>query len=658
MENENISLSIEDFKKGRFFVNWAANKVPLNSETLFNAKPNDPNTWSTFEKAKANVNANKAKGVGFMFAELPEGFANLPKGYVLTGIDIDAHKKDENGEDQRNPYADEILNKFRDTYIEKSPSGTGYHILFLANYDDILSLSSEKFKGKWDTDHYYMKNAQKELECYMAGTTKRYFTFSENAINIEPSGDGIIETPVSKGQTPKPLNDETQVFKEFLKDYMVNPNYEKNKEAREKRETQLRQSQSRQIHCENLSDEQVLDKMFNSKYGDNIKALFNGDTSRYGNDDSSADIALCHQLAFWTGGDFDAIDRIFRMSALMRDKWERNDYRTNTINKAIASQTSFYTGNYYKNQSYTQQKQELPKQEPVQPVRELTEEEKKEIARTERIERASMLLQNYTKFVPYDKKGNDILINSLFNPTLKYFEHIKCASVNDVVQKSLKEDAMRISDNILNNMAEFKIAATETAFKNAEKHAMAYKDLLKTISKEKSCSLQDAEKYVSLPDEIMSQINEYKEVCVYKQFVTALAKFTELEPQENGKDTQHEPFLKALSHLCNEYYAIMYDNRNYSPTYYQAMDIGDNYINENSDFMVLYSWSKPFFDVVSSDRETAALGYALNEMGVIDAPELKGLTTKNFMAEKQEPSTSKEVKKTKSKNQTNSEHCD
>lgn len=48
-------------------------------------------------------------------------------------------------------------------------------------------------------------------------------------------------------------------------------------------------------------------------------------------DHSAADAALCSHLAFWTGKDCERIDRLFRQSALYRDKWERSDYRTNTV---------------------------------------------------------------------------------------------------------------------------------------------------------------------------------------------------------------------------------------------------------------------------------------------------------------------------------------
>lgn len=54
-----------------------------------------------------------------------------------------------------------------------------------------------------------------------------------------------------------------------------------------------------------------------------------------GFDHSSADAALMTHLAFWTGKDMPRMDRLFRRSALMRDKYaKRADYRRDTIQKS------------------------------------------------------------------------------------------------------------------------------------------------------------------------------------------------------------------------------------------------------------------------------------------------------------------------------------
>lgn len=62
-----------------------------------------------------------------------------------------------------------------------------------------------------------------------------------------------------------------------------------------------------------------------------------------GFDHSSADAALMAHLAFWTGRDMPRMDRLFRMSALMREKYEkREDYRRDTIEGAARLCTRVY----------------------------------------------------------------------------------------------------------------------------------------------------------------------------------------------------------------------------------------------------------------------------------------------------------------------------
>ena len=52
-------------------------------------------------------------------------------------------------------------------------------------------------------------------------------------------------------------------------------------------------------------------------------------------DASSADAALMSHLAFWTGKDMPRMDRLFRQSGLMREKYEtRDDYRRDTVQNA------------------------------------------------------------------------------------------------------------------------------------------------------------------------------------------------------------------------------------------------------------------------------------------------------------------------------------
>lgn len=68
--------------------------------------------------------------------------------------------------------------------------------------------------------------------------------------------------------------------------------------------------------------------------GDKFDRLWFGDTSEYGGDDSAADLALCAMLAYHARNR-DTVDRLYRRSGLMRDKWDRDDYRKRTLDKAF-----------------------------------------------------------------------------------------------------------------------------------------------------------------------------------------------------------------------------------------------------------------------------------------------------------------------------------
>jgi len=55
-----------------------------------------------------------------------------------------------------------------------------------------------------------------------------------------------------------------------------------------------------------------------------------------------ADLSLCDLLSIIFRGDYDAIDDMFRQSALMSEMWENDKYCDNTINKAIRYFFKYY----------------------------------------------------------------------------------------------------------------------------------------------------------------------------------------------------------------------------------------------------------------------------------------------------------------------------
>lgn len=309
----NTAYSIETLKNKAVWVNWQyqikdgrKTKIPKNAKTRGNAMSNNSETWSDYATA---LNATKKfgyDGIGVMFAPLDNG-------YAVCGIDIDAHHREDN------ELATEVMELFNATYAETSPSGNGYHVLFVAQLSKLPIVN-----GKLDSKYYY-KNPHNELECYISGVTNRYFTFTGNQVS-----------------TTDNLSDQTDKLLTFLERYMIKP--VKTIQTNEK--TPVSQSETTTaIMPVSLTDTELLEKARTAKNSKNFIALYdNGDISAYNNDHSSADLALCNMLAFWLQGDTEKIDTAFRNSALMRDKWLRDDYRTATIGYAIAH----CHGEYYK----------------------------------------------------------------------------------------------------------------------------------------------------------------------------------------------------------------------------------------------------------------------------------------------------------------------
>lgn len=329
-------------------------KIPVNPYTGGNAMSNNPSTWSDFSTAQ-NA-ARYCDGIGLMFYE------------GIGGIDIDGHNTGDN------TLANEILTLFAKTYCETSPSGTGYHILFKI---DTARLPIEVKDGKRKiASKYYVKNPKNELECYIGGMTNRFFTYTGNMVS---KSDEIVD-----------CTDEVLYF--FSK-YM------------QKEQTDM--------------SFDVLDRARSAKNGGAFVALYdNGDITRYNNDDSSADMALCNMLAFWLQGDENQIDTAFRKSALYRPKWEREDYRNETISKAVL----MCNGEFYRPVG-------RPRKNPTQPTQQTPDRERFSIEHLEaelkarNIEVKFNVIANNIEVCGYDgKESAEHILATL--PTILYSDLI------------------------------------------------------------------------------------------------------------------------------------------------------------------------------------------------------------------------------------------
>lgn len=261
-------------------------KVPYNPRTGGGAQSTNPATFAPLSVALDTMERGGYDGLGV-------GVFN-----GLGAIDID-HCVDENG--ALSDMAFDVLNMVQG-YTEFSPSGRGLRILFKAT------------GFEYDKARYYINSQKLGLEVYIAGATQKYVTVTGNAMN--PS---------------YPLEERGDKLAAVLEKYMVRPRRAAPAPA--------------PAGAVDLDDAELIARAKRSKNGAAFAALWSGDTAGY-QSRSEADIALCNMLAFWTNKDAARMDRLFRASGLMRDKWTRRQsgstYGALTIQNAIATAGAGY----------------------------------------------------------------------------------------------------------------------------------------------------------------------------------------------------------------------------------------------------------------------------------------------------------------------------
>lgn len=275
-------------------------KVPINPHNLKFANVTERQNCTDFDTAILNIDKEitlyyqptrqniktKISGVGIILE-----FADL------VGIDLDDVVDTETG--IINPTALKTVD-FLSSYAEYSVSGRGLHILV----DGRLHTKEVNARGLSKGIKYRFDDF--EIEMY---DNSRYLTFSGNVFR-----DTAIQQRADKANS--------------LYNRLVALRESKRQPAAVHKQNQTVQQPVTD------DDNSLLQRMFKSKFGTEIKALFEGDISKCGSN-SEADLKLCRHLAYWTGKDFDRIDRLFRQSGLYRTKWDREDYKTNTISLAI-----------------------------------------------------------------------------------------------------------------------------------------------------------------------------------------------------------------------------------------------------------------------------------------------------------------------------------
>ena len=271
-------------KASQIWVNWIYEKNPSDPDNP-KKPPINPKTGK-----KASVTDPETWGT-FEAAKkrLKEGGVNgigivLIEDMGVTVIDIDNCRSAKSG--KLNQYAKKIMKMFH-SYTEVSPSGTGIHIFLYGT-----------LPGKGVNTG--------EVEVY---DRKHYMTITGVHVKGSP-------------HTIKKNNNKLQEW------YATLPQPVKKKVA-----------PARTSEQESLSDAEIISLLFQNDKQGKFSRLWSGDISGYSSQ-SEADKALCSLLSAYSQSS-ETIDRIFRISKLMRPKWNeprgKGTYGSLTISKILVN---------------------------------------------------------------------------------------------------------------------------------------------------------------------------------------------------------------------------------------------------------------------------------------------------------------------------------
>lgn len=263
-------------------------KIPIAPANGRNASTTTPADWSSFDDAITACGELDCAGVGFVFTAEDD----------YAGIDLD-DCIDADGAICSEAQA--IIDAF-DSYTEVSPSGRGVKIFIQGVKPDGAKCKTSDVVGF------------KMLEVY---DRDRFFCVT--------------------GQIVPGVSDRVEARQDALealcrRNLITAPPAPKNS--------------ARSGSGFSGSDEELIERASNAANGSKFRALMSGDTSGHNGDDSSADLALCNMLAFWTGRDEQGMGRLFRGSGLMRSKWDEMHgamtYGQMTVCKAIEDCAQVY----------------------------------------------------------------------------------------------------------------------------------------------------------------------------------------------------------------------------------------------------------------------------------------------------------------------------
>ena len=285
---------MQELKKQNIQLIWVLRdkkKLPFSALTGYETGTSQEyaSKWTDYDTAAKKLDEVPSKkrqgGLGFV----------VPKGFFF--LDVDHQELD-------SPLIQE-LRKVLPTYCEVSPSGHGVHFYGKC---DLSKLPTVMFNGELKlSKDYYSKNSKLGLELYIGGLTNRFSTFTGKQLS-------------SSSQLTDCTSSLLEILEQKMKKVSVEP-----------------LDETKFVKLTNADIPITLDDLRKQKNGDKFISLFDRGIIPDGKTPSEADVSLCALIAFRAGPNPELIDSIFRESSLYRDKWERTDDATRTIEAGIAS---------------------------------------------------------------------------------------------------------------------------------------------------------------------------------------------------------------------------------------------------------------------------------------------------------------------------------
>jgi len=268
-------------------------KFPISPTKGGSASSTDPATWGTFQQAIAACQrCIDLAGIGFVFT------ADDP----FAGIDLDNCLDAATRE--LKPWARPILDQL-DSYSEISPSGAGVKIFVRARK------RGQRCKTGYQDGAIEMYDRDR----FFTITGQRLADTPTDVEERQPQYDAVYELLFGGGDAPQPG-------------------------------LPMARATASDDDRSHLDDDDVIRIALRSKKsGEKFKALWEGRWQEHFGSQSEADASLVFRLAFYTK-DAAQIDRLFRRSGLMRDKWDEKHgaqmYGEMTVAGALEKVTSQY----------------------------------------------------------------------------------------------------------------------------------------------------------------------------------------------------------------------------------------------------------------------------------------------------------------------------